>query len=322
MSTDSRDIGWLIEPIKPDDFFVEYWERQPLHLRRDNHGYYGDVLSHQDLERLISTADLRYPAIKLIPKGETASYRPETYTTNWQHGNDVFAGVPDIDKVFEQYRAGATVVLPGLQRLWSPLGELCMALEAGLNHAARANVYITTENSQGFAPHYDTHEVFVMQIAGAKRWRVYDAPVKLPLVNQPFNGQPCSRDYTPPTPLLEADLQQGDLLYIPRGYVHEAATSGSFSAHVTIGVTVYTWVDLAAEVFMSTMDAPRFRGALPPGFASKGQTRQMLREGLRGLVEELHRSCDYDALIDKFIRRTRTNRLRGKGEFQCDVTSP
>ncbi len=321
MNSDGYDFGWLTQPIVPDDFFGDYWERRPLHLKRHDREYYGGVLCHQDLERLISSADLRYPAIKLIPKGQMASYRPETYTTNWKHGNDVFAGVPDIDKVFEQYRAGATVVLPGLERLWPPLTELCMALEAGFNHAARANVYITTENSQGFAPHYDTHEVFVLQIAGKKRWRVYDAPVSLPLVNQPFSGQPFARDYAPPAPLLEADLDQGDLLYIPRGFVHEASTSGSFSAHVTIGITVYTWVDLAAEVFMSSMDVSRFRGALPPGFASSENLRQVLHEGLTGLVEELQKNCNYDKLIDNFTNRVQSKRLRAKGVFQCDTSS-
>lgn len=320
MNTETFDFTKLIHPISPDTFFAEYWEKKPLHLQRRDEGYYRDLLTHQDLDSIISNTDMRFPALKLVPRGKMGTLRPDAYATNWKHGNDVFNGVPDIDKVFAEYRSGASVTLPGLEQNWAPLRAFCMALENYLNHAARTNIYITAANSQGFPPHYDTHEIFVMQVAGRKRWSVYEPPLALPLVNQPFPSQPFARDYVPPEPLLEPELEQGDLLYLPRGYVHAAATSASFSVHITTGVTVYTWVDMAAEAFMSCMETERFRKALPPGFASDPALKQTLREELAGLIEEIQRSSDYDKLIDHFINRASANRLRPKGSFQCDVS--
>jgi ribosomal protein L16 Arg81 hydroxylase len=323
MNIEGFDLTRLLKPVNPEDFFAEYWERKPLHIQRRDHGYYGSLLSQQDLEDIISSSDLRYPAIKLVPKGSNAFYRPETYTTNFRHGGDVFNGVPDIDKIFAEYRAGATVTLPGLEQNWEPLGALCRGLESTFDHAVRANVYITGGNTHGFTPHYDPHEVFVLQLAGKKHWRVYDQPLALPLVSQPFGGQPFARNYdNPPPPQMEIDLEAGDLLYLPRGYVHAAATSDSFSAHVTIGITVYTWIDLAAEMFMSCMGYEQFRGALPPGFASDAGFKDTLRQGLMKLAENMQNNSDYDKLIDNFTKRVLAGRSRGKGSFQCDVTVP
>jgi hypothetical protein len=88
---------------------------------------------------------------------------------------------------------------------WAPLGRLCEALQTQLDHAAHANVYITPGNAGGFTPHYDTHEVLVLQIAGHKRWSLYDPPLDLPHRSQPFN--PAA--YTATAPVRQVDLNAG-----------------------------------------------------------------------------------------------------------------
>lgn len=247
------------------------------------------------------------------------------YTTNVKHGTDVFNGLIDTDKVIAAYRSGASVGLMELHLSWEPLGKLCAALEGYFDHGVRANAYITPGNSMGFVPHYDTHEVFVLQIGGKKRWRVYEPPMELPLVSQAFGTQPFVRDYTPPQPLFEPELEAGDLLYLPRGYVHAAATtSDSFSAHVTLGITPFTWIDLAAQMFMSCMESPQFRRALPPGFASREERKQSLRQGLIEMLDELRVNGDHDKYIDDFTNRVLSGRGRNQGQFQqggfqCDV---
>jgi bifunctional lysine-specific demethylase and histidyl-hydroxylase NO66 len=69
--------------------------------------------------------------------------------------------------------------LPALHRTWAPLGLLCDNLQARLGHVPHANVYITPGNAAGFTPHYDVHEVFVLQVAGKKRWTLYEPPIEL-----------------------------------------------------------------------------------------------------------------------------------------------
>lgn len=38
-----------------------------------------------------------------------------------------------------------------------------------------SNIYITPSNAQGFAPHYDDVDVFIIQVEGRKLWKLYDS---------------------------------------------------------------------------------------------------------------------------------------------------
>ncbi len=304
----------LISPLGFEDFFREHWERKPLHLSRGDAHYYDNVLTNADLESIISSADLRYPAVQLAKNG---SYLPpEAYTRNIKHGTESFIGVPDLQQVQSEYRSGATVVLPALQRTWTPLRRLCAALEDQFSHPVHANAYLTPGDSPGFTPHYDTHEVFVLQIAGTKRWRVFRPPQLLPHRSQPF----APIGFTLPPPLLTLDLRPGDLLYLPRGFVHAAHTSNGHSAHVTIGITVYTWVELIGELAGAAKDIAALRASLPPGFASREELKQTLRQNLDQCLELLRGNVDAARLIDGFLQKVTSARARPQDAFNSQAT--
>lgn len=309
------DLTTLIAPAGPENFFREHWERRPLHLSRDDAHYYDSVLTNANLENIISSADLRYPAIQLARNG---SYLPaEVYTKNIRHGSEFFNGVPDLGQIQSEYRSGATVVLPALQRTWPPLRQLCAALEDELSHPVHANAYLTPGASPGFTPHYDTHEVLVLQIAGTKHWRVFPPPQPLPHRSQPFT--PIG--YALPSPLLfELELKPGDLLYLPRGYVHAANTSGGHSAHVTLGITVYTWVELIAELAGSAKDIPALRAALPVGFAAREEMKETLRQNLVKCLDLLRDGSDSERVIASFLQKIRSTRVRPQEAFNSDAS--
>ena len=91
--------------------------------------------------------------------------------------------------MLELFLDGHTVVLQGLHRLWPPLIEFAGALTTDIGHPVQVNAYITPASSQGFSAHYDVHDVFVLQVAGEKRWRisepVHPAPAARPAVDRP-----------------------------------------------------------------------------------------------------------------------------------------
>jgi len=307
------DLAALIHPLTIEEFFADYWEKKPLHQRRGDATYYESVLTDRDLDAIISSSDLRYPAIQLAKGG--GYYPPEAYTRSVKLASEVFEGVVDVEKVRSEYRAGATVVLPALNRTWPALRSLCASLEAHFNHGVSANGYLTAGDTAGFGPHYDTHEVLVLQIGGKKHWRICEPPITLPHRSQPF---PRS-GYTPPAPVLEVDLEPGDLLYLPRGYVHSASTGPCHSAHVTIGITVYTWVELVSELLVSCKNIPGFREALPAGFAGRGDLRAALKEGLLQRIDELRRHTDFDDVVDSFTQRVRSTWPRPTPAFQASA---
>ncbi|MEL6538401.1 MAG: cupin domain-containing protein [Bacteroidota bacterium] len=96
------------------------------------------------------------------------------------------------------------------------------------------NIYITPSNSSGFAPHYDKHEVFVLQVHGTKRWHIYDKPYDD--INRSTLPREKSQEYADSTPVHDLVLYPGDLLYIPKGVVHKAHTEDHDSIHITLGV--------------------------------------------------------------------------------------
>ena len=87
---------------------------------------------------------------------------------------------------------------------------------------ARLNMYVTPYGKAGFKSHFDSHDVYVLQIEGSKRWRVYPTPlVKYP-VSDWGESQLSKFRSRLGKPLLDVVLNAGDALFIPRGFVHEA----------------------------------------------------------------------------------------------------
>jgi Cupin superfamily protein len=308
----THDFASLLHPVSTAEFLGTYWERKPLVIRRGDAGFYEALLTNRDLEDIITTSDLRYPAITLAKDG--SYYPPQAYTTDVTLGRMTYSGVPDVNKISLEYGKGATVLLHGLHRTWVPLSSLCIRLEEALDYSVHTNVYITPGEASGFPPHYDTHEVLVLQIAGRKRWLIDEPSLKLPHSSQRFK----SEGFTPGPRLMEVELVAGDALYLPRGYVHSTTTSEHHSAHVTLGINVLTWADLAREFIPSCLENEEYRRALPPGFASRAEFRPALKQQLARMLPDA--PIDHDVLIDRAISVVQAGRRRIPARFRTDVT--
>jgi hypothetical protein len=289
----------MIAPTSLAEFFSKYWEKQPLFMRRSSPHYYEPLLTLENVQNAISAGGLRYPAIQLSKGG--GFLPPEAYCQDIRSGDVVFSGVPNIGRLHAEYQSGATISLPGFHRAWEPLQRLTTAVEAYLDHAIHTNVYLTPGAVSGFGPHYDVHDVFVFQISGSKHWKIYSPIFDLPHASQPFRPQM----FTQSAPLLELDIEPGDLLYLPRGFVHTTNTTDRASAHVTLGVTVYTWMELLAIWLQSSKNDVAFRRALPPGFASRPELKQGLKAEFSKLVSGLHDKLDGENVIESFLQRVR-----------------
>jgi hypothetical protein len=224
---------------------------------RSEEGRFDDLLSVADVERLVCSGGLRYPAFRLVQEGGMIGL-PE-YTTDLPWRPDSFTGTADPDRVAAAFATGATIVLQGLHLNWTPVARFCRALEAELGHPAQANSYYTPRRSQGFAVHHDTHDVFVLQVAGEKQWRVYDPLRELPLKRQRYSKS--LGEHSPP--VLELTLRAGDTLYLPRGWLHDALTSDTDSLHLTIGVNIHTWADAVRAALDECEEDVEFRRSVP-----------------------------------------------------------
>jgi hypothetical protein len=209
-------------------------------------------------------------------------------------GSRTITDLADSDAVALAHADGATLVLQSLHRMWPPLVRFCRDLAADLGHNVQCNAYITPGgNAQGFAYHHDTHDVFVLQVAGRKRWQIHQPVQPLPTRRQSRSGADLVPDGQ--EPLLDVELTPGDALYLPRGYVHAAQTTDERSVHLTIGILATTWYDVLRRVVTTAAaDELTFRHALPlsPGDALEadpGQVSAVVQQAaqwLAGLPEE------------------------------------
>ena len=244
-------LARAVEPLELERFLAEHWERKPLVVPRGEAGRFDDLLSARDVERLITETGIREPAFRLVKAGETIS----GYSADLPWRPSAFTGVADVRRVLDEFERGATIVLQGLHHLWLPLARYCRHLEALLGHPVQANAYYTPAGSQGLPVHHDTHEVISLQVSGSKRWLVYEPVLELPLKNQRYR----SALGEPGEPLLDVTLTDGDTLYLPRGWLHQALTSDTDSLHITVGVNVRRWVDEARSELDAAEDELAFR---------------------------------------------------------------
>ena len=275
--------------VSPAEFAERHWGREPLLSPADQlPGAFDDLFSTAAVDELITSRGVRTPFIRMAHEGSVLA--ASAYTASGGFGAEIADQVSS-DKVLAEFAGGATIVLQGLHRLWPPLVEFTRALIDDLGHPAQVNAYVTPPSSQGFDPHYDTHDVFVLQIAGEKHWRIH-APVHVdPLRTQPWTDHRAAvaRAATH-EPMIDAVLRPGDVLYLPRGWIHSATALGETSVHLTVGMSAYTRADVVDALVAQVGNTAVLRESLPLGLDLRDaellapiveQTVQALIETLR-----------------------------------------
>lgn len=245
-------LARCLDPVDAETFLAEHWEQRPLVVPRDEPGRFDDLLSEADVERIVCSTAIRYPGFRLVREGSQIPVGAYTSEVSWR---PPFTGTANVPRVAVEWEAGATIVLQALHVNWHPLAVFCRLLEDALGRGVQANSYYTPSGSQGFGVHHDTHDVLVLQVAGEKRWKLYDPLLELPLKHQRYSSS--LGDSGPPTDDLV--LRAGDTLYLPRGWLHEAETSATDSLHLTIGIAAHTWLDAARGALAALEDEPGFR---------------------------------------------------------------
>jgi len=204
------------------------------HLRSGEAERFRPLLSVAELDAFLLTAGARVPRITMADSARpgSASVPDEDFSLP--------NGLVDPMRVFAAFDAGATLVASQMQEVHAPLARFCRGLEQLFLHGMQANAYLTPAGAQGFRPHYDTHDVLVLQVEGEKAWRVWPVqPVPHPTGRTPWRNE-LLPEGEPETLLLRA----GEALYLPRGVLHDAkGQAGGHSLHLPIGFLEPCWAD-------------------------------------------------------------------------------
>lgn len=273
-------------PIPADDFAERHWDRAPLLSRRVDD--YTDLLDLDDVDELLSRRALRTPFVRMAREGKVIP--ASRYTGGGGPGAEIGDQVHD-ERVFELLAGGATLVLQGLHRMWPPLVDLAGGLGRELGVPVQVNAYLTPPGNQGFATHYDTHAVFVLQVAGTKQWRVHPPVVTDPVERQSWGGRAEEvAAVAAGEPTLDVVLEPGDALYLPRGWLHAAGALDDWSLHLTLGLRAPTRLSVVEALLDLAADEPTLRAGLPMG-ADPGDWSS-LAPVLADTVKALHEWLD------------------------------
>ena len=305
----------LFFPVPIQSFVTDYWEKQPLYIERaDQSSPYPNLLKYDDVESVLFSGELDTSDIRLAQAGDVVDIERLVKGNNSQLKQTL-----DRRKILSYYHSGATVILQRLDRRHTPLGFLATELAKLFKAKVWTNVYVTPQSSQGFGAHYDTHDVFVLQIYGDKSWVVQGKAVENPLPEQ----LGVEVDENEPV-LIETKLTPGDLLYLPRGFVHQAATNETLSIHITVGLQTLTVSDVLTEsVRKATRSDPALRASvftpLEPMDAVLKHLQNRLDEAMSQLVS--HDSALSSSVTDAMERKI-GDQLHTKTQYRLHDDTP
>ncbi|XP_036098720.1 ribosomal oxygenase 2 isoform X2 [Molossus molossus] len=274
----------LISPIKAETFFKEFWEQKPLLIQRDDPAlatYYQSLFKLSDLKSLCSRG---------MYYGRDVNVCRCVNGKKKVLNKDGKAHFLQLRKDFDQKRA--TIQFHQPQRFKDELWRIQEKLECYFGSLVGSNVYITPAGSQGLPPHFDDVEVFILQLEGEKHWRLYHPTV------------PLAREYSVEAegrigrPAHEFTLKPGDLLYFPRGTIHQADTPPGLAHSTHLTISTYqnsSWGDLLLDtisglVFDAAKEDVEFRAGIPRQLLlveTTGEAVRRLSGFLRTLADHL-----------------------------------
>ena len=282
----------LVAPLAPAEFVDGcYLDKRPV-LFRGEPGRFASLVQWDDLNALLSMGVLQQPRLRLYRDGALVPLpRVPDFGRGWRSRDR--SGLDD--RRFGAFlRRGATLVLDRMDELHAPVRSLAEDLEAALGTYTQINLYASWQSVQGFSTHWDGHDVFIVQVAGCKRWYLYGTTRPSPMEDD----AECSLMAEAPGVAVWSDvLRPGDVLYIPRGWWHDAraegaeAGEGTGSLHLTCGPRSVTGIDLMHWLMAKLARHETFRKDIP--LAARAGRREAHLAALREvLVSELDGDLD------------------------------
>lgn len=274
-----RDLEQLLSPF-PLGAFFEGARTHPIHIPAGDEPGKRSILDWATFNGLLSQTSIWTAAtLRMVRDGETVPAEQYCVLADTQAGKVMR---PSPAKVEVQLAGGASLIANDVQRLTPAIAGLCDALSQTFAGMVAANAYCSFGGVQAFRTHYDLHDVFAIQTEGEKVWRIYanraDDPVEPPPHADPRAFFAATRG-----PLMqEVRMRPGDVLYLPRGWYHDALATEDASLHLTLSVTPLYGRILFSLLEQAAMQDPAFRAWLPPagsddGAALSSQLAQLMK---------------------------------------------
>lgn len=213
--------------ITRSDFRTHYFETKPMLVRNC---FDSSPFSWSTIDQALDLQDPTWELLKVLHKGRID---PSQYVEEYV---DVGLRRRRIrkDRIYDLLAAGATLVLNRIELVSNQVRDICMEVGRLVGAQTTSNAYACLGGEPATNVHWDTHDVFIVQIRGRKHWQIYEPTHPLPISSQVSNER---KDELPTDPVLDEVLSAGDILYVPRGWWHRVVpVAGCDTLHLTIAV--------------------------------------------------------------------------------------
>lgn len=249
------DIPIFLNPFSEELFRSNYFEKNVLTIQRNESLHFNSFVDPSHIDELVTS--VRIPPTNLnLAQGDTP-LPLESYCIGGAYVEKA--------RVLALHQEGATIILRSVEQWSLGLNRLKIIAEKFFDCECQINVYITPPNQKSTPPHWDTHDLIIMQIAGSKVWRLFEGERTLPLSDERFR---IGNDYVS-NEHKDVVLNSGDTLYLPRGVIHEPVAQ-TYSIHVSIGIHTVRWHDVlrVALRLVAEREGSLLRRSIP-GFDEK-----------------------------------------------------
>jgi ribosomal protein L16 Arg81 hydroxylase len=287
-----RNLSELLEPCPTEEFFATNWGKKFRYIKGWP-GKFADLLTWERLDEIVCRYEFDHPRVHLFKDHQVVP--PDTYLKYVTNRRDkkLFRAKLQGAALNEQLRQGASLVVDNVEEVsGQPLLELTADLQRIFHENIAVNAYGSFKTTNALNVHWDAHDVLIVQVAGQKHWSLYGETRPYPL------EQDIAPNTEPTTePIWEGMIEDGDVLYIPRGCWHYVVPAGP-SIHLSMGIFNRTGLDLLDWVTRQLRSSQTFRMDLPR-FASPEQKEAHVRQLGAELLEAWN-----SELLDKFFDYT------------------
>jgi ribosomal protein L16 Arg81 hydroxylase len=266
------EFDHVIAPLTRDRFLADYWSKSFL-VAKGAPGRFSGLFGWDELNAILEQHRLHPPRFRLLQEGR--NIEPFRYATRSADGTPRL----NAGKLAACLSAGATIVLDCVEELAPRVRQLAASFRCALHANTHVNLYAGWHSQKGLDLHFDAQDIMVLQVSGRKRWQVYQ-PTRLdPL---PDDEEPAPKPAGPP--VWDGMLEDGDMLYIPRGWWHMAFPVGEPSLHLTLATEPPLGTHLLAWLVGKMRLHEMVRAEVPWLNDAKGQAAYL--DALRPLLAE------------------------------------
>jgi ribosomal protein L16 Arg81 hydroxylase len=293
-------------------FFSTYFNQLPLLRRAALNGDPRDVLSIADLDRLLHMEVIRPPHLGATSKGQGVTPAAYTTTTRVQGANVTDTVVPE--RVYELFRTGATLTWSAANHFSPALRALTRMLATRFAVDSGVTAFLTPAGRQGFTPHHDPVDLFIIQLEGTKHWKLWKPAFRKETIGHYKLAELGE-------PVIEVSLQPGDVLYMPYNTPHVAAAEDQVSLHLSVMVRPRMWRDLLRLTVERLVEDQAFRQLPYLHQSTVGEQSRAFVDHAELLVQRL-RAVDVEAELRRLIELGQRSEGTSEGDdFQTASTA-